>query len=60
MYYQTLPSQAREKPQQLRQEAQHHRSIRQARSEQNEPGQSNPIGKLAVAVILVASAPIHG
>ena len=56
MNYQTMQFQAREKQQQLRQEAQHHRSARQSRSEQNEPSQSSPIGKLAAAVFVATVA----
>ncbi len=55
MNYQTMQFQAREKQQQFRQEAQHHRFARQAKINRGEPGQSNLTGKL-VATIVAATA----
>jgi hypothetical protein len=56
MNYQTMQFQAREKQQQLRREAEQHRFARQARGEQDEANRSLAIGKLAAALIVVASA----
>lgn len=56
MSYQTMQFQAREKQQQLRREAEQHRFARQARGEQGEASRANTIGKLAAALVVVASA----
>ncbi len=54
MNYQTMQHQARDKHQQLRQEAQTHRLARQAKSAQTAPGHFNSSGKLAAAFVTLA------
>jgi hypothetical protein len=55
MNYQTMQHQAREKHQQLRQEARHHRLARQAKTGPTGPSRSNVTGKLAAAFVGLAA-----
>ena len=56
MYYQTMQSQAREKHQQLRREAQIHRVARQNHAAKNETGRPAPVARVASAFAAFVTA----